>query len=66
MSGKILYKNIIKRILDLVISVLLISILFPVLIIISILIKATSNGPIFFKQKRIGKNGCTFHIYKFR
>ena len=66
MSGKILYKNIIKRILDLVISVLLISILFPVLIIISILIKVTSNGPIFFKQKRIGKNGCTFHIYKFR
>ncbi|PTO35143.1 sugar transferase [Enterococcus mundtii] len=38
----------------------------PIIIILSILIKLTSEGPVFFKQKRLGLNGENFFIYKFR
>ena len=38
----------------------------PILAITAILVKATSKGPVFFKQLRIGKNGKPFHILKFR
>ena len=41
-------------------------ILFPFLILISIVIKMDSRGPVFFKQKRIGYGGRHFNIYKFR
>lgn len=40
--------------------------LIPIFLIISILIKLTSKGPIFFKQERIGRNGKNFNMYKFR
>lgn len=56
----------IKRFFDIVISVLGIIILSPLLLIVSILIKIESKGPIIFKQERIGKNGKVFDIYKFR
>lgn len=56
----------IKRIIDIIFSLLGLVILIPVFLIISILIKIESKGPIFFKQKRIGKNKCEFIIYKFR
>lgn len=56
----------IKRLLDIIFSVFGIIILLPLLIIISILIKTTSKGPILFKQRRIGKNKKEFVIYKFR
>lgn len=56
----------IKRALDIVLSIFGIIILSPLLIITSILIKLTSKGPIIFKQKRIGKDGKVFEIYKFR
>jgi exopolysaccharide biosynthesis polyprenyl glycosylphosphotransferase len=39
---------------------------FPAMIAISILIKLTSKGPVFFKQKRVGLRGRTFYMYKFR
>jgi len=55
-----------KRIMDLSISIFLLVILFPIFIIISLLIKIDSRGPIFFKQKRLGLNGKVFLIYKFR
>ena len=57
---------IIKRLIDLFGSVIGSIIISPILIIIAILIKITSKGPIFFKQKRLGKNGKTFNILKFR
>ncbi|MBS4538825.1 sugar transferase [Clostridium sp. D2Q-11] len=56
----------IKRFLDLVFSVILMTILSPLLLLISILVKTTSRGPILFKQKRLGKHGNPFVIYKFR
>jgi exopolysaccharide biosynthesis polyprenyl glycosylphosphotransferase len=39
---------------------------FPALLIIGTLIKLTSKGPVFFKQKRVGLRGRTFYMYKFR
>lgn len=41
-------------------------ILSPILIIIALLIKLTSKGPVFFRQERLGKNGKLFKIFKFR
>lgn len=56
----------VKRLLDIILSVIGIVVLSPLLIIISICIKITSKGPVIFKQKRIGKDGKVFDIYKFR
>lgn len=57
---------LIKNILDKVFGVILLIILSPILAIISLGIKIDSEGPIIFKQKRLGKNGEIFEIYKFR
>lgn len=61
-----MYKNCVKRILDIFLSLLGIVTLSPLLFLIAITIKITSPGPILFKQKRIGKNNKLFYIYKFR
>ncbi|WP_270313637.1 sugar transferase [Vagococcus fluvialis] len=58
--------KLIKRLLDLIISFIMLLILLPILIIIGILIRIDSKGPIFFLQERIGLNGKTFNIIKFR
>ena len=55
-----------KRLLDIICSLLAIIVFSPLYIILAILVKCTSKGPIFFKQKRIGKNKKTFNILKFR
>lgn len=60
------YVSFFKRILGLIFSLAGFIILIPIFLIISILIKLTSNGPIFFKQERIGRNGKIFNMYKFR
>ena len=56
----------VKRIFDIIFSLIGIMFLTPLFVIISILIKLDSNGPIFFIQRRIGKNGKIFHLIKFR
>lgn len=61
-----MYKNIIKRMIDLVLSFLGTIVLLPVFIIVSILIYIDDPGPVIFKQKRIGKNKSTFWLHKFR
>ena len=56
----------IKRIIDIIFSIICLIILIPVFLIISIAIKIESKGPVIFKQKRIGKGKKYFTIYKFR
>jgi exopolysaccharide biosynthesis polyprenyl glycosylphosphotransferase len=60
------YPVIVKRIFDLCIAVMCIILFAPLLTIIAIIIKLTSEGPVIFNQKRIGKNGIPFSFYKFR
>lgn len=55
-----------KRFFDILLSLLAIVVFSPLYLILAILVKLTSKGPIFFKQKRIGKNKKTFNILKFR
>jgi len=62
-SGRKLYT---KRAFDLVGSALLIVVLSPLLVLLAVLVKAGSNGPVFFRQERVGLNGSTFHMFKFR
>lgn len=54
-----------RRLLDLVISVLAIIVMIPLLLPIIILLRITGEGEVFFTQKRIGKGGCLFSLYKF-
>ncbi len=56
----------IKYVLDKLLALILIIILFPLWIIIMIAIKLDDGGPIFFTQERLGENGKTFKIFKFR
>jgi Undecaprenyl-phosphate galactose phosphotransferase WbaP len=56
----------IKRFFDLTLSVLMLPILLPTILIIGILIKLDSKGPIFYTQERVGKNGKKFKVIKFR
>jgi len=56
----------IKKIMDILISVFMIICLSPVLIIIAVMIKATSRGPVLFKQARVGLRGRQFGLFKFR
>lgn len=56
----------IKQLFDYVFSFCLAIILSPLFIVITIIIKLDSKGPVLFKQKRIGKDNIPFYIYKFR
>ena len=55
-----------KRFFDLVISLIVLIIFGPLFLILGILIKKDSEGPIFYRQVRIGKDGKPFRIFKFR
>lgn len=55
-----------KRALDIVLSIFGLAVLSGLLILISILIRCTTNGPIFFRQQRTGKGGKLFEMIKFR
>ncbi|MDO4831204.1 MAG: sugar transferase, partial [Clostridia bacterium] len=55
-----------KRLFDIVLSVVAIILLSPILLILFIIVKATSKGPAIYKHKRVGKDGKTIYIYKFR
>lgn len=55
-----------KRFIDIALAFLLLVLLFPLLILISVIVKLTSKGPVIFVHKRIGKNGKVFGLYKFR
>jgi Undecaprenyl-phosphate glucose phosphotransferase len=57
---------LVKRVMDVVLSLLAILILSPVMLVIAALVKWTSPGPIFYRQERCGLNGKTFQMLKFR
>ena len=57
---------LIKRLLDIVLSAAALVLLAPALLIVAVLIKATSPGPVFFVQERGGLNGRKFKLCKFR
>lgn len=56
----------VKRLVDVAVAILVIALGFPFFLAIALLIKLTSKGPVFFIQERIGENGRTFSLYKFR
>lgn len=56
----------VKRTFDILISGLSLIILSPIFLLIALLIKIDSKGKVFYKHKRIGKNGETIYLYKFR
>ncbi|MCI8588777.1 MAG: sugar transferase [Bacilli bacterium] len=57
---------IIKRIFDVLVSIVSLIILSPIFLLIILAIKMESKGSAFYKHKRIGKNGQTIYLYKFR
>ncbi len=61
-----MYKRFFKRLFDILLSLIGIIIAAIPMLIIAIIIKIDSKGPVIFKQQRIGKNGKVFNIYKFR
>jgi exopolysaccharide biosynthesis polyprenyl glycosylphosphotransferase len=61
-----LWQRLIKKLIDIIVSVLVLICLSPLLLIIAIWIKTDSNGPIIYSQERVGLKGVPFTIYKFR
>ncbi|MBR6917906.1 MAG: sugar transferase [Clostridia bacterium] len=61
-----MYNRFIKRSLDLILTFTAAIVLFPLFLILFLLIKIDSRGPVFFKQKRVGKGKRYFSILKFR
>lgn len=55
-----------KRVLDFIISLFALIILSPLFLIVSVCILISDGSPVFFRQKRVGKNNELFEIYKFR
>lgn len=58
--------RIVKRCFDIAVSLVLLILLLPVLLVIGIAVKCDSKGPVFLRQKRMGKDGKVFLCYKFR
>ena len=65
-SPKMSWQIAIKRLIDVVGASVLLVLSFPLFVLVSALIKATSKGPVFFKQRRVGFNGRLFTFMKFR
>ena len=61
-----MYKHFFKRVLDILLSFMAISVLLVPMLVIALVIKLDSKGPVIFKQKRVGKGKKTFYILKFR
>ena len=61
-----LYRKVGKRIIDMLLSLVGIILLSPLFLIIALLIKLDSKGPVIFKHKRLGKNCEPIYVFKFR
>ena len=60
------FRRVLKRTSDLVLSLFMLILLAPILILVAILIKLDSKGPVFFSQERVGENRRPFMVHKFR
>lgn len=60
------WNSVAKRLFDLVVSITVLVMFSPLYLLLAILVKATSKGPVFYKQERMGLDGRTFHMLKFR
>jgi len=65
-NGDKKWYNILRRVLDIMLSTAFLIVLLPLCIIIALAIKLDSKGPVIYKQKRCGKDGMEFILYKFR
>lgn len=65
-NGMSFEDRLMKRLLDIVVSVVVIVVTSPIMLVIAIAIKAYDKGPVFFKQKRCTLDGEVFEIHKFR
>lgn len=63
---QLLMQLLLKRLIDAAVSLAVLVALFPLMVVVAILIKLTSPGPVFFSQKRVGMNQRQFKLYKFR
>lgn len=61
-----MYEHYFKRVIDVILATLGLIILAPFLLVIAVWIKLSSKGPLFYTQKRVGRNFKEFDIYKFR
>lgn len=61
-----MYKGFLKRFIDIFFSLVMLILLSPIFLIAVIAIKIDSKGPVIFKQRRLGKGGREFNMYKFR
>ena len=61
-----MYSTFGKRLLDVVFSIIILMISWPLLLLIVVIIKLDSKGPAVFAQRRLGRNGKEFNMYKFR
>ncbi len=64
--NKSVITDVCVRICDIIGSIILLAIASPAMLLTAILIKVTSRGPVLFKQRRVGKGGSVFVLYKFR
>lgn len=61
-----MYRHFLKRVIDLVVASISVVILSPLFLLLCVLIKIDSKGPVLFKQRRIGKDKKEFMIFKYR
>ena len=61
-----IYNRIVKRLLDLTLSLLALLLLSPLMLGAALAVKLSSKGPVIFRQKRLGRGGREFNFYKFR
>lgn len=60
------FRRLLKKVFDLVVSIIIFIVALPILVVTALLIFAEDHGPIFYRQERVGKNGKKFMVLKFR